>query len=96
MIEDDDYIGFIDKNGELIIPYQFAEVRPFEEDAAAVRFNNNWYFISRNNGTIMINESFDYAENFNNGIARVQVGEEENIRYGYINKKGEYIWYPTR
>ena len=41
-------------------------------------------------------EQVRYAEDFQNGIARVQIGTEDNARFGYINKDGEYVWFPTR
>lgn len=91
-----DYIGFINKEENIVIESQFAEVKPFTEDMAAVRLNNDWFYIKKSNGLISITSPFENAESFSNGIARVQLGNEENTRYGYINKKGEYIWFPTR
>ena len=95
-VMEDGYIGFIDVNGEVVIPYQFAEVKPFNEDISAVRLSSRWFYISRKSGNIIINEPFNNAESFNNGIARVQLGEDENTRYGYIGTSGDYVWYPTR
>ena len=95
-VQDDDYIGFIDKTGDVVIPFQFAEVKPFNENISAVRLSSRWFYIARNSGNIVINEPFNAAESFHNGIARVQLGEDENIRYGYVNKSGDYVWYPTR
>lgn len=93
---DDDYIGFINQSGEMVIPAQFTEVKPFSENMSAVRLSGDWFYISRNNGIIVINDPFDEAESFNNGIARVQLGDGDNPRFGYVDKDGEYIWYPTR
>lgn len=95
-VMDDDYIGFIDRNGEVQIPYQFAEVKSFSENMSAVRLSGQWFFISKSSGKIAINDPFFSAQSFNNGIARVQIGNDENPRFGYINKTGEYVWYPTR
>ncbi len=95
-VKDDDYIGFIDAEGSFIIPPQFAEVKPFSEEMAAVRLSNDWFYISKKSGKIVINEPFDLAESFNNGLARVREGDDENARFGYINKNGEYIWFPTK
>lgn len=95
-IREDDYVGFIDKSGENVIPNQFGEVKSFSEDMSAVRISSRWFFISRKSGRIVINEPFNAAESFSNGIARVQLGEDENTRFGYIDRSGKYIWYPTR
>jgi len=95
-VMEDDYIGFIDNSGELQIPYQFAEVRPFSQDLAAVRLSSNWYYIQKRTGTIAFNQPFDEAQSFVNGVARVRLGEDQNARYGYINRCGEYVWFPTR
>ena len=95
-VRNDDYIGFIDKSGVVDIPYQFAEVKSFSEDMSAVRLSGDWFYINRKSGLIVIKEPFFAAESFNDGIARVQIGNNENPRFGYVNKAGEYIWYPTR
>ncbi len=94
-VDDDGYIGFIDKKGTFIIPPQFAEVKAFSEGMAAVRLSSDWFYISKKTGRIVINQPFEYAESFLNGIARVQEGSGSDARFGYINKAGEYIWYPS-
>lgn len=94
-VQEGDYIGFISKDGQMAISPQFAEVKSFKENLSAVRLSSDWYYISRNNGTIVIKDPFDEAESFRNGIARVRLGGE-NPRYGYVAKDGEYVWYPTR
>jgi len=93
-----DYYGFISTDGELEIEAQFSSASDFKEDVAAVRFGNLWFYIAKKTGTIVFNmpEQVRYAEDFQNGIARVQIGTEDNARFGYINKDGEYVWFPTR
>lgn len=93
---DDDYIGFINTNEDVVIEPQFAEVKPFSESMAAIRLNSDWFYLNKNSRLITITSPFEQAESFNNEIARVQLGNDENARYGYINKQGEYIWFPTR
>jgi len=41
-------LGYIDRTGRLIIPYQFAVAGPFREGLAAVVFNGRCYFEGRN------------------------------------------------
>lgn len=95
-VNDDGYIGFIDKEGEFIIPAQFNDVKSFSEDMAAVQLSSDWFYINKKSGKIVINTPYENAESFVNGIARVQEGENENATYGYINKKGDYVWYPSK
>lgn len=94
-VNDNGYIGFVNKEGEFSIPAQFNSVKPFSENMAAVQLSSDWFFISRSSGKIVINEPYENAESFINGIARVQEGNGENATFGYINKKGEYVWFPT-
>ena len=94
-VSDDGYIGFIDTDGNFIIPPQFAQVKAFSENMAAVRVSSDWFYISKSSGKIVINQPFDAAESFLNGIARIRFGTEEEASYGYINKSGDYIWYPS-
>ncbi len=95
-IRSGNFIGFIDKDEKMIVEPQFAEVRSFSEDMAAVRLNNSWFYLSRKNNLITISQPFYNADSFRDGIARVTLGSGQNTRYGYIDKKGEYIWFPTR
>ncbi|MFN2374596.1 MAG: WG repeat-containing protein, partial [Cyclonatronaceae bacterium] len=95
-IRNDSYIGFIDKNEKMIVEPQFAEARSFSEDMAAVRLNSNWFYMGRNNNLITITQPFSNADSFTDGIARVTIGSGQNARYGYIDKKGEFIWFPSR
>jgi len=94
----EDYYGFISTDGELEIEAQFSGASDFSEDLAAVRIGNLWFYIAKKTGKFAFNmpEQVRYAEDFQNGIARVQIGTEENARFGYINKEGEYVWFPTR
>lgn len=90
------YIGFIDKDEKSVVEPQFAQARSFSEDMAAVRLNNSWFYLSRKNNLIAIPKPFTDAENFYDGIARVRIDEGSTARYGYINKRGEYVWFPSR
>ncbi len=91
-----DYIGFLNSNEDIVIEPQFSEVKPFSENMAAIRLNNDWFYLNKTNRLVTITTPFENAESFNSGIARIQLGTEEDTRYGYINKKGEYIWFPTQ
>ena len=90
--------GFINKNGELVIEEQFDDVGIFTEERAPVMINDRWTFIDKT-GQLITSSTFDEVESFFNGLARitiyVPIGEEIEEHYGYINKSGEYVWYPT-
>ena len=40
--------GFINENLEVVIPFNYEKVKPFSEEAAAVR-NENWTFLTKFN-----------------------------------------------
>ena len=95
-VKDGDFVGFIDKSDQLIIEPQFSEVKSFTENMAAVKLNRDWFFVNRQSNLITLTNPFKEAESFRNGIARVTLGSDENARYGYIDKKGDYVWFPTK
>lgn len=95
-LRDDDYIGFVDKEGTFAIDFQFGEAKNFSEDLAAVRLSSNWYYVNRKTGRLQFARGFSEAESFTNGVARITEGSDDDPRFGYINKKGEYIWFPTQ
>lgn len=90
--------GFINKKGEVVIPFKFkwqTETIKFSEGLCAIGTDNKSNMIYETNrnsfidtkGNIVITGLFTNAEPFENGVARV----EKNDKYGYINKKGEFI-----
>ena len=91
-----DYVGFIDKSDQMIIEPQFSEVKSFSENMAAVKLNSDWFFVNRKSNLITLTYPFSEAESFYNGIARVTLGNGEDARHGYIDKQGDYIWFPTK
>ena len=52
-------------------------------------------------GRFAIDPKYDWAESFENGIAKVYSGDGpqghlyRTGKWGYINLKGDYIWEPT-
>lgn len=93
--------GYIDKSGAFVIKPQFRSGSPFSEGLAAVGSEPSLTrteqtgvgtgFIDKT-GKLVIALPFDGATSFVNGIARVYV---EGMT-GYIDKKGTFIWKPSR
>lgn len=102
--------GFIDKEGNLVIPVKFDDVardeyggrtlyhkafRNFSEGLCAVRFGKKWGFIDKQ-GNFVIEPKYDTAGCFSEGLACVRQG----AKYGYIDKTGnnvipmEFDWPP--
>jgi hypothetical protein len=83
--------GYINRNGKLLIPFQFAEANGFSEGLASVRneINGLWGYINKR-GEWVIKQRFTDVpfEGFKNGLAFVK----ENGKWSYINTKGEFIW----
>jgi len=81
--------GFIDINGNEIIPLQFAEVGEFREGLAAAQDaeNGTWGYIDRT-GTFIIPPQFRTASIFSEGMAGVRLEDPEGW---YIDRSGELV-----
>ncbi len=75
--------GFIDINGTLVIPYQFAFAGSFCEGKAIVSDGKNMGYIDKT-GKYVINPQFQEALGFSEGLAAVKL----NDKWGFINEKG--------
>jgi hypothetical protein len=95
----DNGYGYINNNGQLIIPCDYYAGRHFSEGLAVVvpkGESKKLGYIDRT-GAFKIKPIFAYAESFKNGHASVTIGDKyEELKYGYININGDYIWEPTR
>lgn len=95
--------GYIDENGEIIIPFQFEEAYPFSDGYARVADNSGKYGFIDKKGKQIIDYEYFTATDFINGIARVGKFPDETAGLyslkminSYINKKGDLIsgkWY---
>ena len=78
--------GFINKDGKMVVPFQYDDVLSFSEGLAAVCYGfREWGYINKKS-EIVIPIRYKEAESFSEGLAAVcnQYGERE-----YINTKGE-------
>lgn len=90
-------VGYIDKDGQLIIPFQFdaivageggesLEFNDFSEGLAAVSKNDKYGFIDTK-GKVVIEPKYEWASSFSDGLAIVSV---EGL-YGAIDKQGKTV-----
>lgn len=87
-VRKNDKWGFINKAGKLVIDYRYTGAREFSGGLACVeKDNSDWGFIDTAGNTV-IDFVFSSDARFRFNHALVEKGDE----YGYINKKGEFIW----
>jgi hypothetical protein len=85
--------GYLDKNGNMVIPPQYDIVEDFSEGLAAVKKNGKYGFINRNNETIVPFEYDALYSNFKNGIGGLII---YSLKLGYnqvfeFNTQGEVV-----
>lgn len=81
--------GFINKDGLMVITYQFDWATPFIEGLSLVSLNGKWGFIDKE-GKFAIEPQFEEASIFSEGLAAVKI----NGKYGYIDKTGKMLIEP--
>jgi len=93
---EDDKHGFIDKKGNLVIPFKFEHniegtylYQGFSDGLSAVCVDGKFGYINTK-GDFVIEPKFDYAERFSDGLALVIA----DGLYGYIDRNGNYIIEP--
>lgn len=91
--------GFIDEKGVVVVPCKLDYADHFSEGLAVFKpkGRKDLYGYIDKGGNVVIPPMFSTADSFDHGLASVTVGKAyEDFRYGYINKKGEYVWEPSR
>jgi len=58
-----------------------------------IRVHGKWGYMNRN-GDIIIQPTYETAEDFSNGLAVVMTLKENQSRYGYINERGSWLIEP--
>ena len=79
--------GVIDTNGKFIANYKYTVIKDFSEGLAAVRDSVSWGYIS-SDCKYSIPSQFYNTGSFIDGLAWASI---KNKRYGFIDKKGNYI-----
>jgi len=80
-------IGFIDKKGKLVIPFQYQAAANFSEGVAAVKRKDKWGYIDKT-GKEVLPFVYDDAMTFNGGLAPVKIGNTWSV----INRNGEVLF----
>jgi len=79
--------GFLDKNGEEIIPALYEWTSSFYEGLAAVSVNGKWGFINRRGQMVIPPQFDDIAITIKDGLIQVM----KNDKWGYIDKTGKEV-----
>lgn len=88
--------GYINKAGEIIIPFKFQRAMPFSEGLASVLFDGKYGYIDRK-GEFVINPQFTQTLDFSEGLASVKLGgqliKEDFQVISYDEEFGKARWY---
>src|SRR5690606_21793504 len=78
--------GFIDKNGQEIVPLKYDEAMSFSEGMAKVRVQDKWGFVDQT-GREVISPKYESVGSFSDGLARIY----DYPKYIYIDKSGREV-----
>lgn len=95
VVKENQKIEFIDKSGKTILNLDanIETAEKFSDGLALVELNGKKCYIDKN-GKVVINNQFDNAYNFSEGLALIRQRVKEDAKYGYIDKTGKIIITP--
>ena len=79
--------GYIDKSGNIVIPFKFEDALPFSEGLAPVKIGKGEYYVNKS-GYMQVLENFEKGIRFSEGIV---IQEEGKGNYIYIDKNGNIV-----
>ncbi len=79
--------GYINRNGEVVIPIKYDGLGSFREGLAGAEVNGKWGFLDKYNNVI-IDFQYDDISSFNEGLAVVESGK----KLSYIDKTGHVVF----
>lgn len=85
--------GYINREGDIVIPPRYASARDFHEGLAEVEMERLWGYIDTEGRTV-IQPSFRRTGEFVEGIAAASPRGHPDGFYGFINRHGEYAIFP--
>jgi hypothetical protein len=83
-VRQDEKWGYIDREGGLVVDYQYAEARDFSDGLGAVRVGESWGYVDAT-GALAIQPKFESGQPFNDGLAAAKIDGQ----MGYIDQRGE-------
>lgn len=88
----DNKLGFINQKGKIVffLPPYVNYAHDFADGLAAIKVENKWGYIDKS-GKIVIQPIYDYAWDFNEEIAHVQLRINSITKDAYIDKKGNIV-----
>lgn len=85
-VRQNDMYGFVDKEGQVVIPIAFGYAHSFSEGLAPVHLNGENGYIDKT-GQVIIPVQYDVAWSFREGLA----GVRQNGKWGFIDKTGNIV-----
>lgn len=89
--ESDEKWSLIGSNGKVITAQKFDDRDAFNEGLAAVKIGDRYGFIDTTGTVVFTLEPEYYPLHFSDGLALVVQTVDSTDRWGYINKKGEWV-----
>lgn len=86
--------GYTNRKGEMVIAPQFEDARAFSQGRAAVMLNGRWGYIDTA-GAWILDAEFAEVGDFQLGLGRIRLDVGEASRYGYVDRAGRYVWFPS-
>lgn len=86
----EDKWGYYNRDGELVIPFQFDAADEFYDGIAVVEVEGKWGYIDTN-GKFVIAPVFDRANRFNNEAGYASVKQEGTDQYSLIDRNGNAV-----
>ena len=82
-------LGYVDKNGEIVIPFQYEKAKQFSEGLALVSKSRkgSFYFINKKGNRVEQLPKASFYISFSDGLAVIQ----QKGKVGYINHNGEIV-----
>lgn len=91
--DDNSKYGYIDMDGNEVIPVQYLSADSFKEDTALVKLNNSLYALIDKKGNVIQSYNYPYVALYGDGL--MVFSNTSEGPYGFINKNGNIVIKPT-
>jgi hypothetical protein len=95
------WYGFLDKTGKVAIEPQYKDAEGFSDGLALVKKDakDSWVddhaFINKKGEIVVDFKTYTRMKSFSDGLAAVNIDNDDKDVWGYINTKGEVVIAPT-